>query len=115
MEHKERNDDGVKIGAWGAADRILARSNPDADGCLTYTGATGTTGYGQVRVVNPDAPASDRIKRYRTMEAHRVIWIAEHGAVPADTYVRHACGNKRCMNVTHLFLQPARRPAPAAA
>lgn len=38
----------------------------------------------------------------RTLLAHRWIWETLFGPIPVDMVVNHKCGNKKCINPTHL-------------
>jgi len=100
-----------------AAARILARIvKTDADtGCWLYQGALGTEGYGQVRVVVPGVPTSDRKNRYKTREAHRVVFETTHGPVPEGYAVWHSCRTRSCVNPDHLWLHATSGPINYAA
>jgi DNA-binding transcriptional ArsR family regulator len=39
---------------------------------------------------------------YMGIAAHRVVWIAEHGPVPAGHDLHHDCGVRPCVNVAHI-------------
>jgi len=63
------------------------------DGCWEWTGARTADGYGVLLV--------DGSARY----AHRLAWGLAHPAEAEDRRpVRHTCGNRGCVNDTHLFL-----------
>lgn len=57
----------------------------------------------------------------KSIRAHRLAWITEHGAIPSGLHVHHVCGQKLCVNVAHLRLvtlvehaEIHRRPPPTA-
>ena len=66
----------------------------------------GTTGNGY--------PAMKR--GTRTVYVKRVLWEALHGPIPEGKTVRSSCGNRRCVNPAHLYLdRPGRLDAPMIA
>lgn len=64
----------------------------DASGsCWLWTSRTNSKGYGIVKS-----------KAAGTTLAHRVIWIALVGSIPADVELDHLCRVKNCVNPDHL-------------
>lgn len=78
------------------AERFAAKVGPTTErGCVLWTGATGTFGYGQIgRGRRGDGQ----------VQAHRVAWELAHGPIPDGLCVLHRCDNPPCVNVEHLFL-----------
>lgn len=37
-----------------------------------------------------------------TVAVHRAVWVCEHGYLPAKRQLDHTCGNRRCVNPSHL-------------
>ncbi|MFJ3089103.1 HNH endonuclease signature motif containing protein [Streptomyces sp. NPDC086838] len=84
-----------------AADRVLAKTVPAQGGCIVFTGWT-KGGYGMV---------ADDSKEKR---AHRVVYEALVGEIPAGLVLDHLCHNRdaecpgghcihrRCVNPLHL-------------
>lgn len=69
----------------------LARTR-EVNGCLEWTGARATGGYGQVRLSGLN------------VLVHRYVWELANGPIPDGMCVCHACDNPPCCNVDHLFL-----------
>ena len=61
-------------------------------GCVVWTGATDSKGYGSLRVNG------------RMVLAHRYAFEREHGPIPPTREVDHMCWNRACCNVDHLRL-----------
>lgn len=78
-------------------ERVLSKVEIDpVTGCHISTYSTGSHGYAQV---------GWHVDGVRTMTlAHRVAWIAEHGAIPEGMTVDHTCKRRQCVNVAHLRL-----------
>lgn len=75
---------------------LLARAKREDDGCLTFTGARHPTGYGIVRL------------RGRNWRAHRLVYELALG-IPEGADVHHHCGNRACVEITHLAAIDRRR------
>ena len=76
-----------------SAAQILDRCE-HADGCLLWTGATNSKGYGAV----------GSGKKGVTALAHRVVFAAAKGPIPSEMTVDHLCRNRLCQNVEHMEL-----------
>ena len=61
------------------------------DDCWEWTGVL-SVGYGQI------------YHKGKMIGSHRVAWGLAHGPIPDGKYVLHACDNRRCVRVSHLFL-----------
>ena len=60
------------------------------DGCLSFTGAKQSKGYGCVSISGV------------VYLAHRLAWELARGPIPAGLTVDHLCRNKVCLNPDHM-------------
>ncbi len=65
-------------------------------GCLEWTGARGTGGYGAYGEVQGET------------RTHRIAWALANGPIPPGMVVCHRCDNPPCCMPAHLFLGTAR-------
>jgi len=78
-------------------ERIQLRLRLASNGCLEYTGAL-VDGYGYI---SSDIPGGS------PKRVHVVMWVYHRGPIPVKSpklCVLHKCDNRRCCNVSHLFL-----------
>lgn len=68
------------------------RTAQSESGCLQWTGATDSGGYGRMRL-------DDQI-----VSAHRYAWERSNGPIPEGLFVDHLCWNRACCEVGHLRL-----------
>lgn len=71
-------------------ERFNAKVSAQPDGCMLWTGAQASNGYGSFRVEG------------RTWKAHRWAWTRANGRVPNGLDLDHLCRNRLCVNVDHL-------------
>lgn len=78
----------------GIAARFWSKVRRDPSGCLIWTGAKQSRGYGHMQ----------RGRRGEgTVLAHHVAWELAHGApVPLGMTLDHLCARQCCVNVDHL-------------
>lgn len=72
-------------------ERLALRSERRGS-CLVWTGATWVGGYGIVRFGG------------RNVATHRAAWESENGPIPEGMEIDHVCGNRPCLEVSHLRL-----------
>ncbi len=81
--------------------QLIMRAQPrlrrprQREGCLEWAGHCDKSGYPVVQFAT---------KRYTLPE---LVWILRHDPIPNGFLVRHTCGNRKCMERTHLVLKRA--------
>lgn len=73
-----------------AFDRVMSKGVPAQGGCIVYSGAKMSAGYGMT---------SQGKKR---LLAHRVAYEGMVGPVPDGLVIDHLCRNRACVNPYHL-------------
>jgi len=82
--------------------RLFDRAIPEPNtGCLLWTGAMDSKGYGLIMVGG------------RAVGAHRAVWQMINGPIARHQLVKHRCHVPLCCNPDHLALVAINR-APAA-
>jgi hypothetical protein len=81
-----------------AIGRVMAKLVPSGD-CLLYLGREWGPQGGYFQVLTRDA---DGTKRNRL--AHRIVYEAAYGPIPAGMEIRHTCDRPTCCELTHLVI-----------
>ncbi len=76
--------------------RMMAKTEAGPDGCILFTGAKQSKGYGTIGVGCG-----------RSRLVHRVAWEHLRGSIPAGMTVDHLCRQRGCVNVAHMELVSA--------
>jgi hypothetical protein len=90
---------------------------PDARGCLLWTGGTDRDGYGRARVTWPVPVGGGDVPRSKVERVPRVIYRLKTGGVDIPRQqaydgvtvaveVSHLCHNRLCVTPEHLVLEP---------
>jgi hypothetical protein len=75
----------------GAVRRLVAKIGPATEsGCLPWTGARSRAGYGYLKIEG------------RAVGAHRIMFTAWGGEIPAGYTLDHLCRVHHCVRPTHL-------------
>ena len=83
----------VSKGQPDALTRFMSHVEFQDDGCIVWTGARTSRGYGSFG-------SGDR--GGRTVRAHRWYWEFTNGGIPEGLVLDHLCRNKLCVNPEHL-------------
>lgn len=71
--------------------RFEAKTTPEPmSGCVLWTGALNSQGYGNVGVAG------------HVRAAHRISWLLAYGSAPHGLVLDHLCRNPSCVNPRHL-------------
>ena len=70
--------------------RFFKKTERDSSGCIVWTAALNSNGYGQF------------VFRRRNLQAHRVSYALAFEEIPSGKVLRHLCGNKSCVLPEHL-------------
>lgn len=69
----------------------------DLFGCWEFQGSITEWGYGQIK------------SNGKMIKAHRFAWEFVFGKIPKGMQINHKCNNRRCCNVSHLYLGTAQQ------
>jgi hypothetical protein len=75
---------------------------PQATGCINWTGVTSNIGYGFIGFNYLPGNASPSGHRSGMMTTHRLAFMVANNRLPVKRNVNHTCHNKLCVNPAHL-------------
>jgi hypothetical protein len=85
-------------------DLFYHNQQPQANGCINWTGVTNNIGYPFIGFRTIDAVTGEPAKNStRMMSAHRLALMIKLGReITKDMNANHSCNNKLCVNPDHL-------------
>lgn len=79
------------------------KQEPQANGCIFWTGVKNNIGYGFIGYRDIDATTGGPLSgKGGMMTTHRLQFMITHGRTPALRNVNHTCHSKLCLNPDHL-------------
>lgn len=75
-------------------DRFLSKTESGPSGCINWTGARFTNGYGAFKAMVGG--------NWRQCKAHRIAFLIAGGSIPDGLTIDHLCKNKGCVNPDHM-------------
>lgn len=85
---------GIPTGRKSPMERIDQKLSRGVNGCMVWTGATFTDGYGFLKIEG----------KYEFV--HKAIYKEKIGVIPDGMAVYRECENKLCCAVEHMYLRP---------
>jgi hypothetical protein len=76
--------------------RVRRKTEPGANGCVLWTGASTPTGYGTYMYKRRDG------SRSFVLRAHRIMYMLANGLIPEGLVLDHLCRVRGCVNPEHL-------------
>ena len=79
---------------------IVSRSHLVEGGCREWEGARNDSGYCVSWA--PEALCAALGLAGRLVRVHRALYLIEHGTLDPELHVEHLCGNRWCIEISHL-------------
>lgn len=74
----------------------IQRVHVTENGCFEFSGGKNSAGYGVVSL------GVIAYKKSKLEYAHRLSFYLHNGFIPSDLVIDHKCGNRACINPSHL-------------
>lgn len=87
---RRRGEIEPRFRVYSTPEEAIRNRTEERGGCLVWTGALNSEGYGVIRF------------KGKMIKAHRASWELTNGPIPPGMHIDHKCWNRACVNVGHL-------------